>query len=89
MPFSIGYKINLFDPGATRTSMRSEAVPGEDPLTLPTTATVAAKIVPLLSEAETRTGVLIRGRDLPSQPSNPFASESDETATPQDNEPET
>ena len=61
---ALGFKINLFDPGATRTSMRSEAVPGEDPLTLPTPETVAAYILPLLSEAETRTGTLIRAKDL-------------------------
>lgn len=47
-------RINLFDPGATRTAMRAEAMPGEDPMTLPTPEEVAAQIVPLLEASETR-----------------------------------
>lgn len=30
------FKVNLINPGTTRTAMRAEAMPGEDPLTLPT-----------------------------------------------------
>ncbi|HUX79494.1 MAG TPA: SDR family NAD(P)-dependent oxidoreductase [Alphaproteobacteria bacterium] len=30
-----GFKVNLINPGITRTAMRAEAMPGEDPLTLP------------------------------------------------------
>ncbi len=63
---SIGYKINIFDPGGTRTSMRAEAKPGEDPLTLPTADEVAAKLIPMLMATETRTATLVRARDLPS-----------------------
>lgn len=63
---AMGFKINIFDPGGTRTAMRAEAKPGEDPLTLPTPAEVAAKLVPLLDVSEERTGVLVRARDLPS-----------------------
>jgi NAD(P)-dependent dehydrogenase (short-subunit alcohol dehydrogenase family) len=40
-------RVNLFNPGATRTRMRASAMPGEDPMTLPTAETVAAAIVPL------------------------------------------
>lgn len=42
-------RINLFDPGATRTDMRADAMPGEDPLSLPTPDEVAAKLAPLLT----------------------------------------
>ncbi|WP_375674088.1 SDR family NAD(P)-dependent oxidoreductase, partial [Bartonella sp. CL32QHWL-2] len=37
-------KINCVDPGATRTAMRAQAMPGEDPQTLPSPQEVAAKI---------------------------------------------
>lgn len=62
---ALGVKVNLFDPGGTRTGMRAEAMPGEDPETLPTPENVAAKLVPLVSAEETRTAQLIRARDLP------------------------
>jgi NAD(P)-dependent dehydrogenase (short-subunit alcohol dehydrogenase family) len=42
-------RVNLFDPGAVRTEMRFKAMPGEDPLTLPTPAEVAATIPQYLS----------------------------------------
>jgi NAD(P)-dependent dehydrogenase (short-subunit alcohol dehydrogenase family) len=41
-------RVNLFDPGATRTEMRFKAMPGEDPASLPTAAEVAAALPPLL-----------------------------------------
>jgi NAD(P)-dependent dehydrogenase (short-subunit alcohol dehydrogenase family) len=37
-------RVNLFDPGAVRTEMRFKAMPGEDPLTLPTPQEVASTI---------------------------------------------
>ncbi len=40
-------RVNLFNPGPTRTRMRALVMPGEDPMTLPTPDEVAAKIVPL------------------------------------------
>ncbi len=40
-------KVNCFSPGATRTKMRATAIPGEDPLTLPTAETVSAQIIPM------------------------------------------
>jgi NAD(P)-dependent dehydrogenase (short-subunit alcohol dehydrogenase family) len=40
-------RVNLFNPGPTRTRMREAAMPGEDPMTLPTPEEVAAKILPL------------------------------------------
>lgn len=57
-------RINLFDPGATRTDMRADAVPGEDPMTLPTAEAVADALIPLLGEAETRTKARIAARDV-------------------------
>lgn len=49
-------KINLFDPGATRTQMRAEAMPGEDPMTLLSAEAVAQSLIPLLDAKEDRTG---------------------------------
>ncbi len=40
-------KVNLVNPGATRTAMRAKAMPGEDPDTLPSPRDIAAKILPL------------------------------------------
>jgi NAD(P)-dependent dehydrogenase (short-subunit alcohol dehydrogenase family) len=40
-------RANLFSPGPTRTRMRALAMPGEDPLTLPTPEDVAAQMVAL------------------------------------------
>ena len=57
-------RVNLFDPGAVRTGMRAEAMPGEDPMTLPTPEDVAKELVKLVSAEETRTGARIAYRDL-------------------------
>jgi len=40
-------RVNLFNPGPTRTRMRAAAMPGEDPMTLKTAEPVAEKIVAL------------------------------------------
>ena len=40
-------RANLFSPGPTRTKMRAAAMPGEDPMTLPSAGEVAAQIVPM------------------------------------------
>lgn len=57
-------RINLYDPGAVRTEMRAEAMPGEDPMTLPTAEDVAAELVKLVSADETRHGARVSFRDL-------------------------
>ncbi len=57
-------KVNLFDPGATRTQMRADAMPGEDPLTLPATDDVAVHIVPMLEATEMRNNARINVKDL-------------------------
>ncbi|MEM7661808.1 MAG: SDR family NAD(P)-dependent oxidoreductase [Pseudomonadota bacterium] len=62
---AMGIKVNLFDPGGTRTGMRAEAMPGEDPMTLPTAESVAKKMILALMPNETRTKALIRARDIP------------------------
>jgi NAD(P)-dependent dehydrogenase (short-subunit alcohol dehydrogenase family) len=40
-------RVNLFNPGPTRTRMRAQVMPGEDPMTLPTPELVAEKILDL------------------------------------------
>ncbi|MEP1143634.1 MAG: SDR family NAD(P)-dependent oxidoreductase [Henriciella sp.] len=57
-------RVNLFDPGATRTDMRADAMPGEDPMTLPAPEDVAAHMVPLLEASETRNKARIDVREL-------------------------
>jgi NAD(P)-dependent dehydrogenase (short-subunit alcohol dehydrogenase family) len=52
-------RANLLSPGPIRTAMRAQAMPGEDPETLPTPADVAPLFLQLLSPSETRTGEII------------------------------
>jgi NAD(P)-dependent dehydrogenase (short-subunit alcohol dehydrogenase family) len=51
-------RVNLFNPGPTRTRMRAQVMPGEDPMTLPTAEAVAGKILPLCLPSCTETGKL-------------------------------
>jgi NAD(P)-dependent dehydrogenase (short-subunit alcohol dehydrogenase family) len=51
-------KINSIDPGATRTAMRAQAAPGEDPLSLPHASEVGAKIARLCYPDIQETGQL-------------------------------
>ncbi len=51
-------RVNLFNPGPTRTRMRAMAMPGENPLTLPAPDDVAAKIVDLCLPSFNETGKL-------------------------------
>ncbi|MCZ2328545.1 SDR family NAD(P)-dependent oxidoreductase [Bartonella sp. F02] len=51
-------KVNCVNPGATRTAMRAQAMPDEDPQTLPSAQTVAEKIIHLLSPDLQETGKL-------------------------------
>jgi NAD(P)-dependent dehydrogenase (short-subunit alcohol dehydrogenase family) len=55
---STAIRVNLFNPGPTRTRMRAEVMPGEDPKTLPTPETVAEKILPLCLPSCNETGKL-------------------------------
>jgi NAD(P)-dependent dehydrogenase (short-subunit alcohol dehydrogenase family) len=51
-------RVNVVDPGVARTAMRAQAVPGEDPSTLPTPAEVARGIMPVFAGSLTETGKL-------------------------------
>ena len=51
-------RANIFNPGATRTAMRAEAMPGEDPDTLPRPATVAPALVDMVTPAYSENGML-------------------------------
>jgi len=51
-------RVNLFNPGPTRTRMRALAMPGEDPMTLPTPDDVAEKILGLCLPSFSETGKL-------------------------------
>ncbi|GGE46986.1 oxidoreductase [Agaricicola taiwanensis] len=64
-------RANLVNPGATRTKMRAQAMPGEDPATLPNPADIAPGIVRLLDPQFNETGRLYdapRQRVLDFQP---------------------
>jgi|307.fasta_scaffold00004_8 NAD(P)-dependent dehydrogenase (short-subunit alcohol dehydrogenase family) len=60
---STALRVNLFNPGPTRTWMRAQVMPGEDPMTLPTPENVAAKILLLCLPSCGETGKLY---DFPS-----------------------
>ncbi|MFC4724595.1 SDR family NAD(P)-dependent oxidoreductase [Glycocaulis abyssi] len=53
-------RVNLLDPGRMRTAMRTRAVPGEDPQSVPLPETVTPLIVELSSPAETRHSEVVR-----------------------------
>ena len=55
---STNVRVNLFNPGPTRTRMRALAMPGEDPSTLPAPDEVAAKIIELCLPSVTDSGKL-------------------------------
>jgi NAD(P)-dependent dehydrogenase (short-subunit alcohol dehydrogenase family) len=59
---STAVRVNLFDPGATRTRMRAMVMPGEDPMTLPTPDEVAERIVDLCLPGFAETGKLYEFR---------------------------
>lgn len=55
---NMALRVNSANPGATRTGMRAQAMPGEDPNTLPHPSEVAERILPLASPQLTETGRL-------------------------------
>jgi len=55
---STAVRVNLFNPGPTRTRMRAQVMPGEDPTTLPTPDQVAGKVVDLCLPSFAETGRL-------------------------------
>jgi NAD(P)-dependent dehydrogenase (short-subunit alcohol dehydrogenase family) len=52
-------RVNLFNPGATRTVMRKKAMPGEDQATLKTPDDVAPQIAALLAPSFTENGQIV------------------------------
>ncbi|HEV7274743.1 MAG TPA: SDR family NAD(P)-dependent oxidoreductase [Devosiaceae bacterium] len=50
-------RANAFNPGPVRTAMRAKAMPGEDPMTLPTPGAVAPRLVDMVSPAFEETGL--------------------------------
>ena len=56
-------RVNLVDPGRTRTKMRASAAPGEDPMTLPHPDEIADVFVQLGRPDNTRHGDIIRSQD--------------------------
>jgi NAD(P)-dependent dehydrogenase (short-subunit alcohol dehydrogenase family) len=57
-------KVNLLNPGGTRTSMRARAMPGEDPAELPSSSDVAKKAIQMLSPDWQRSGERLHLADL-------------------------
>lgn len=55
---STNIRVNVFNPGPTRTRLRAAVMPGEDPMTLPSVEEVADKIVPLTLPSMRETGKL-------------------------------
>jgi NAD(P)-dependent dehydrogenase (short-subunit alcohol dehydrogenase family) len=53
-------KVNLLYPGPTRTAMRAQAMPGEDPLTLPSPEELAPLILDMLSPGYDANGEVVR-----------------------------
>ena len=59
-----GIRVNSVNPGPTRTGMRAEAYPEEDPLTLPTPEQITPIFVHLASaQSENVTGQMLEARD--------------------------
>jgi NAD(P)-dependent dehydrogenase (short-subunit alcohol dehydrogenase family) len=56
-------RVNSVNPGATRTAMRAQAFPGEDPASVPHPAEIAGRILPLALPSLAETGKLF---DVPS-----------------------
>jgi NAD(P)-dependent dehydrogenase (short-subunit alcohol dehydrogenase family) len=55
---STSVRVNLVNPGPTRTPMRAAVMPGKDPMTLPPPEKVAEKIVALCLPSFAETGRL-------------------------------
>ncbi|MEJ6781509.1 SDR family NAD(P)-dependent oxidoreductase [Aminobacter sp. Piv2-1] len=56
-------RVNAFDPGRTRTAMRAQAMPGENPETVPHPSEVAVHMLPLVDPALTNTGLIYQARE--------------------------
>ncbi|MEX1147305.1 MAG: SDR family NAD(P)-dependent oxidoreductase [Sphingomonadales bacterium] len=61
-------RVNLINPGATATAMRKQAMPGEDPATLPTPEDVAGLFLDMALPSFTTNGQVINYRDWAGTP---------------------
>ena len=57
-----GLKVNILDPGATRTAMRAKAMPGEDPAILPAPEELAPLVAEMLSPDYDKTNEIVKFR---------------------------
>lgn len=57
------FKVNLVNPGTTRTAMRAQAMPGEDPMTLPATEDITEVFVRLAETNCPWHGEILSARD--------------------------
>ncbi len=57
------FKVNLINPGTTRTALRAAAMPGEDPLTLPPPEETTEAFVCLAEQACQSHGEIVNARD--------------------------
>lgn len=57
-------RVNLVNPGGTRSKMRAEAFPGEDPTTLPKPEDITEVFVALAEASSTRNGEWISAREF-------------------------
>ena len=55
-------RVNLINPGATRTAMRATAMPGEDPMTLPAPEDIAPAFLELASPTCTMHGEIVNAQ---------------------------
>ena len=60
---SSNLRVNLLNPGATRTAMRAKAMPGEDPDSLPKPSYIAPLVVQMLSPSYTEQDKIVSYRD--------------------------
>jgi len=58
-------KVNLLNPGATRTAMRAKAMPGEDPNVLPNPSDLAPLVVEMLSPSYMENDKIVTFRETP------------------------
>ncbi|MBI2060310.1 MAG: SDR family NAD(P)-dependent oxidoreductase [Nitrospirae bacterium] len=58
-----GIRVNSVNPGATRTRMRAQSYPNEDPMTLPTPESLAPMFVYLASDDSRETGQYFEARE--------------------------
>ena len=56
-------KVNLFNPGGTRTALRAQAFPGEEPSAVKSPENVAKQIIPLTLDECEAMGEVIRAKN--------------------------